>query len=67
MKCVNYRELVTEKEVLVVVGRRGQAHLVLTGRAATPKLIAAADLVTQMKKIKHPYDQGQLAVKGLDY
>jgi len=40
---------------------------VLTGRAATPKLIAAADLVTQMKKIKHPYDQGQLAVKGLDY
>jgi len=60
-------KLVTEKEVLAVVGRRGPAHLVLTGRAATPKLIAAADLVTQMKKIKHPYDQGQLAVKGLDY
>ncbi len=60
-------KLVTEKEVLAVVGRRGLAHLVLTGRAATPKLIAAADLVTQMKKIKHPYDQGQLAVKGLDY
>lgn len=42
-------------------------HLIITGRGATEKLIAKADLVTEMKKIKHPYDRGTKAIEGLDY
>jgi len=42
-------------------------ELVLTGRGATPELIAMADLVTEMKSIKHPYDRGVPARVGIDY
>jgi len=44
-----------------------QMDLVLTGRHAHPKVIAKADLVTEMKAIKHPFDQGFLAKMGIDY
>lgn len=46
---------------------RGSTHIVLTGRNAPDELIEQADLVSKIEKIKHPYDQGQLAVKGLDF
>jgi cob(I)alamin adenosyltransferase len=42
-------------------------HVVLTGRNARPELIEMADLVTEMKEIKHPYQKGILAQKGIDY
>jgi cob(I)alamin adenosyltransferase len=42
-------------------------ELILTGRGATPELIEMADLVTEMKKIKHPYDKGVGARRGIDY
>ena len=42
-------------------------ELVLTGRGATPELIALADLVTEMKNIKHPFDKGVPARIGIDY
>jgi cob(I)alamin adenosyltransferase len=42
-------------------------EVILTGRGATPELIAMADLVTEMKKIKHPYDEGVEARKGIEY
>lgn len=41
--------------------------LILTGRNAHPKLIREADLVTEMKEIKHPFKQGISAKKGIDY
>jgi cob(I)alamin adenosyltransferase len=41
--------------------------VVITGRNAHEKLIDAADLVTEMKEIKHPYQKGILAKKGIDY
>ena len=41
--------------------------IVLTGRAAPPELIDRADLVTEMREIKHPYQKGILAQKGIDY
>jgi cob(I)alamin adenosyltransferase len=50
-----------------LIKKRGQTHLILTGRGADKKIIELADLVTEMKKIKHPFDKGQKAVKGLDY
>jgi len=42
-------------------------ELILTGRGATPELIALADLVTDMKKVKHPFDKGVPARPGIDY
>ena len=42
-------------------------EVVLTGRGAAPELIALADLVTEMKKIKHPFDEGVPARQGIDY
>lgn len=59
--------LVEEKDVLSLIEKRGETHIVLTGRGVTEKLIDAADLVTECAKIKHPYDEGKLALRGLDY
>jgi len=42
-------------------------HVVLTGRDADPKLIEIADLVTEMKEIKHPYKKGIKAQKGIEF
>ncbi len=42
-------------------------EIVLTGRGATPELIELADLVTEMKKIKHPFDKGVGARPGIEY
>ncbi len=42
-------------------------ELILTGRQANTELVKLADLVTEMLKIKHPYDEGVLARKGIDY
>jgi len=41
--------------------------LVLTGRNAAPEIVERADLVTEMREIKHPYQKGILAQKGIDY
>jgi len=42
-------------------------EIVLTGRGATQELIAMADLVTEMKKIKHPFDKGISTRRGIDF
>ena len=42
-------------------------HLVITGRSAPEALIAQADLVTEMKVIKHPYEQGIQAQAGVEF
>jgi len=42
-------------------------HVVLTGRNAHPDLIALADIVTEMRSVKHPYDEGTAAQKGIDF
>lgn len=61
--------LISEKELFEVMAKRGETHVVLTGRLGTKSetILAEADLMTECKKIKHPYDLGKLAVKGLDY
>lgn len=57
------------KEVLEILENKGETHIVITGRGGEPvrRLLEAADLVTECKKIKHPYDTGKLAVRGLDF
>jgi cob(I)alamin adenosyltransferase len=47
--------------------RNTNLHVCITGRNAHPDLIAAADLVTEMKPIKHPFEKGILAQAGVDY
>lgn len=47
--------------------RDPHVELVLTGRGATQELINMADLVTEMRQIKHPYDKGISARKGIEY
>jgi len=42
-------------------------ELILTGRNADTKLVQLADLVTECLKIKHPYDEGVVARKGIEY
>lgn len=59
--------LLTEEALLTLVEKRGRTHLVLTGHVCPSKLKLKADLVTEMKKTKHPYDKGLLAVRGLDF
>jgi cob(I)alamin adenosyltransferase len=42
-------------------------HIVVTGRDAPPELIEAADLVTEMKEIKHPFTAGVRAQQGIEF
>ena len=57
------------EEVLDVLGKRSpMLHVVLTGRHAPDALIEAADLVTEMRLVKHPYrEQGVKAQKGVEF
>jgi cob(I)alamin adenosyltransferase len=47
--------------------RPGHQHVIITGRAADPALIEAADLVVEMTKIKHPMDAGQKGQRGIEW
>ncbi|RJP34615.1 MAG: cob(I)yrinic acid a,c-diamide adenosyltransferase, partial [Candidatus Omnitrophota bacterium] len=51
----------------ILAARSEKQHLVLTGRSAADWVIAEADLVTEMKEVKHPYQKGVLAQKGIDW
>ncbi len=55
-------------EVISVLDvRPGRQHVVITGRDAHPDLVAYADLVTDMTKVKHPMDGGQKGQKGIEW
>jgi len=45
----------------------GFKHVILTGRGAPPALIRFADLVTEMKCLKHPFGKGVPAQPGIDF
>ena len=51
----------------VLASRPAHMHIVITGRDAPPELIAFADLVTEMREIKHPYKAGVKAQKGIEF
>ena len=60
--------LLDAEEILELIKiRPPQLHLVFTGRNALPELIDAADLVTEMKLIKHPFKQGIAAQSGIEF
>ena len=55
-----------EDLVEIVTARPPQVEVVITGRRAPPELLAVADLVTEMREVKHYYQQGVLARLGID-
>ncbi|WP_372713459.1 cob(I)yrinic acid a,c-diamide adenosyltransferase [Ilyobacter sp.] len=66
--CVStYFNLITEEEILHLMKVKPlETELVLTGRYAPEKVIEQADLVTEMKEIKHYYEQGVMARDGIE-
>ncbi len=61
-------QLVSLDEVLkLITDRPPQVELILTGRYADDRLLEAADLVTEMVKVKHPFDKGIPARQGIEY
>ena len=61
-------KLIELDEVVGLIGDKPRnVELILTGRYADTKLIELADLVTEMVKLKHPYDKGVLARRGIEY
>jgi cob(I)alamin adenosyltransferase len=60
--------LVSETEVLeLAASRPEEMHLVLTGRGATPAIVDAADLVTEMLEVKHHHRAGIPAQRGIEF
>lgn len=60
--------LVSEDEVLeLIVAKPADVHLVLTGRGASERIVAAADLVTEMREVKHHYKAGITAQRGIEF
>jgi len=56
-----------EEVVATLAARPGHQHVVITGRYAAPALVAAADLVVEMTKVKHPMDAGQKGQRGIEW
>ncbi|GHH55288.1 MULTISPECIES: cob(I)yrinic acid a,c-diamide adenosyltransferase [Streptomyces] len=56
-----------EEVVRVLRDRPGTQHVVITGRNAPQALLDAADLVTDMSKVKHPMDAGQKGQRGIEW
>ncbi len=62
------KKLAELNDIKKIIERRDPAvEIVLTGRGATKELIAMADLVTEMKNIKHPFDKGIKARRGIEF
>ena len=60
--------LLDEKRVLdFLKSKPDSLELVMTGQNASQALIEASDLVTDMRKVKHYYDEGVMARKGIEY
>lgn len=54
-------------KAMEVIESRGETNLIITGRNAHEKIVEIADLVTEMKNIKHYFDSGINAIEGLEY
>lgn len=64
---VKFQLIDAEKVLALIKIKPPQLHLVLTGRDAPKILIDAADLVTEMKLIKHPFQRGIKAQRGIEF
>jgi cob(I)alamin adenosyltransferase len=64
---LRYDYLPLAEVVAVLQARRPDLHIVVTGRNAKPELIEAADLVTEMTLVKHPFRSGVKAQAGIEF
>ncbi|WP_319550224.1 cob(I)yrinic acid a,c-diamide adenosyltransferase [Desulfogranum marinum] len=64
---LKYGMLEKEEVLQVLKNKPEDVHLVITGRDALPEIIDAADLVTEMQAVKHPYKSGIKAQKGIEF
>jgi cob(I)alamin adenosyltransferase len=64
---LRYDHLDAAQVVAALQGRRGDQHIVVTGRNAKPEMIAAADLVTEMTPVKHHFAAGVKAQEGIEF
>ncbi len=64
---VRFNLLKVEEVLELINAKPKRVNLVLTGRGAHEKIIEIADLVTEMKSIKHPFERGEWARPGIDY
>lgn len=60
--------LISKEDVISLINDKPvETHLILTGRDADDQIVELADMVTEMKEIKHPYKKGIKAQKGIDF
>ncbi len=64
---IGYGMLDADAVAGVLRDRPPLVHVILTGRGAHPSLIEIADTVTEMRQVKHAYEQGILAQRGIEY
>lgn len=64
---ITYGWLDADEVIGVLRERPADTHVIMTGRNAAPELIEFADLVSEMTEVKHPYQQGIKAQRGIDF
>ena len=64
---IGYKMLDPAKVVETLKQKPEGVHVILTGRNAHPSIVEVADTVTEMKQVKHAYEKGVMAQRGIEY
>ena len=64
---ITYGWLEADEVIAALRERPANVHVIMTGRNAAPELVEFADLVSEMTEVKHPYQQGIKAQRGIDF
>ena len=64
---ISYKMLDPEKVAAVLREKPEMVHVILTGRGAHPTIVELADTVTEMREVKHAYQKGIEAQRGIEY
>jgi cob(I)alamin adenosyltransferase len=64
---ISYKMLDAAKVVEALKKKPEMVHVILTGRNAHPTIIELADTVTEMRQVKHAYEKGVMAQRGIEY
>jgi cob(I)alamin adenosyltransferase len=64
---ISYKMLDAERVVEVLKRKPEMVHVILTGRNAHPAIVEIADTVTEMRQVKHAYEKGVMAQRGIEY
>ena len=67
INCVLEKGLIPLQEVLQIIKAHGKVELILTGRDAPKELMEIADYVSVVNRVKHPWQKGIIARKGIEY